>query len=215
MSGNKKLAETMAAAARSLSAMKAPNRAVTPRVDRQPALPIAEPTNEQRADGSFDLLDVVDKLPGGTSVSIGKAYRRRPMIDTLAEQGVFTAAEHKALKHYRHHADIADRSPTRDSLNMQRTGGSGTGPTVEMLNAVRVRGDCERAAGSLADILRAVVVDDMSLSQWAMRRGGSVETHRVRKGKSETTVEPKSGAVKIARLEIKAAAQRVQAELDA
>jgi hypothetical protein len=172
------------------------------------------PTPEQARDARFDIEDITDKLPGDVTVKIGKAYRRRPMIDTLADQGVFSDAEHKALRHYRHHADIADRSPVRDSLNHQR-GGSGTGPTVEMLNAVRVRDDCERAAGSLVGILRAVVVDDMSLSQWAIRRYGSIEECEMRKGRQVCRQKPRDRALRFAKQDIQFAAKRVEAELNA
>lgn len=174
------------------------------------------PTNEQRGHNAFELVDIVDKRPGGGSVVLGKAYRRTPMIDTLGRQGVFSDAELKALRHYRHHADIADRSPTRDSLDRQRHGGSGTGPTIELLNAVRVRDDCERAAGSLVDILRSIVVHDVSLSQWAIAKHGALEKRRERgNGKPVLSMEPKPGTVSIARLEIQMAAKRVEAELTA
>lgn len=179
-------------------------------------LPI-EPTPEQSRHSAFELSDIVDKAKGGVTVTLGKAYRRVPMIDTLHEQGLFNDAEYKALKHYRHHADLADKSPLKDSLaNLVRiSGGSGNGPTVTMLNAVRVRDDCERAAGSLADILRAVAVDDVSLSQWAMNRYGATERCRERKRGRVCTMEPGTEGLRVSQLEMKIVARRVQAELDA
>lgn len=172
---------------------------------------------EQMNSGDFQLQDIVDRPPGGRSIVIGKAYRRRPMIDILFDQAVFSEAEYKALRHYRHHADIADRSPLRDSLAtiMRIGGGTGMPPSIEILNAVRVRNDCERAAGSLCDILRAVVVADMSLSQWAIARAGAIERCRERRGKRVCQFEPSKKALGIARVEIKMVARRVQAELDA
>src|ERR1700754_1139892 len=172
------------------------------------------PTPEQQGRNAYELGTVVDRRPGGGSIVLGTAYRQKPMIETLAGQGVFSDAEFKALQHYRHHADIADRSPTRDSLNRQRNGGTGVGPTIEMLNAVRVRDDCERAAGSLVDILRAVVVNDVSLSQWAIAKHGALEKRRDRgRGKVSTSLEPKLGTVAVARLEIQMAAKRGDSEL--
>lgn len=178
---------------------------------------MATPTPEQLAGARFDIDDVTDKRRGGGTISIGKAYRRRPMIDILFGQGVFNEPEFKALRHYRHHADMADRSPLRDSLrNLLRIAGAGMPPSHATLNAIRVRDDCERAAGSLRDILRAVVVDDVSLSQWAMSRFGSREKCREANGKRHCWLEPtRSDAVSMARVEIRIAAQRVQAELDA
>lgn len=208
--GQKKLQETMAAAKRALTH----RRGVGDRAQKPTEPKDEEPVQlreDQRRGADYVLEDVIDKLSGGSQVKIGKAFRRKPMIDTLAAAGVFSDAEFKALTHYRRHADIADRSPLRDSLNMQRYGGTGTGPTIEMLNAVRVRDDVERAVGTLLDIFRAVVVDDVSLSQWAIAKWGSVE--KVKRGK--TVIEPKPGKVSIARLEIQMAAKRAEAELSA
>ena len=187
----------------------------TARRNRRPAtLDIDTPTPEQMGQGVFVIEETHDKLPGGTQITLGKGYRRKPMIDVLHGQGLFSDEQHKALKHYRHHADIADRSPLRDSLNRQRGGGT-TGPTIELLNAIRVRTDCERAAGSLVDILRAVVVYDQSLSQWVISRGVSVEKCRGFGVNRVCRVEAPCKAVEIARMEIVMAAKRVQAELDA
>lgn len=178
-------------------------------------LDIAEPPPEQMADGAFRVEDITDKRDGGGTINIGKAYRRRPMILTLLATDVLDQDEYKALNHYRHHADMANRSPIRDSLCLQR-GGNGLGPSVAILNAARVRDDCERAAGSLVDILRAVVVDDVSLPQWAIRCGGAVEQTYTRAGGCVITeLRPRPNALASARLDIKMAARRVQAELDA
>lgn len=178
----------------------------------RPRLDIAEPTPEQAREGRFAIGDIVDRNPGGSNATIGKAWRRVRMVEQLALQNLISAEEYKALKHYRHHADLADRSPIRDSLNHQR--GHGAGPTISALNAVRIRDDCEKAAGSLVEILRAIVVDDTSLSQWAIQRHGGVEKRYVR-GKNLQVVEirPRDSALSMARMEIKIAAQRVQAEL--
>lgn len=174
------------------------------------------PPNPMQA-GSFALEPILEKARNGRNVEIGKHYRRVPMIDTLHAQGLFSNDEYKALKHYRHHADIADRSPLKDSLaNLMRiSSGSGNGPTVTMLNAVRVRDDIERAVGSLVDILRAVVVDDVSLSQWCIARGHSAEKCRERKKGRVCAIEATEGALRIAQLEIKIAAGRVEAEIAA
>lgn len=175
---------------------------------------IAAPTPEQNREGAFIIDDVMDRRAGGVSIRIGKAYRRQPMIDILRTAGILDAEDHRALRHYRHHADLADRSPIRDSLCLQR-GGNGAGPTVSTLNAARVRDDCERAAGTLADILRAVVVYDKSLSQWAIEQHGGVEECYKRKGGNIYQIKPRSGMLKRARMDIKMAAVRVRAELDA
>lgn len=173
---------------------------------------IEAPVSEQIA--AFALQDIVDRGLSGKSITIGKAYRRKPMIDILFAADIIDRDQYKALRHYRHHADLADRSLIRDSLCLQR-GGSGNGPTITTLNAVALVRDCERAAGSLADLLRAVVVYDTSLSQWAISRAGSIEECYERKGKKVCQIKPRRRALEEARLEIRVAATRVQAELDA
>lgn len=145
---------------------------------------------------------------------IGKVYRRKPMIDVLKGKGVISEREWTALHHYRHHADIANRSLIRDSLNRQIRGGNGD-PTKKLMNALQIVRDCESAVGTLLDILRAVVVDDVSLSQWAIAKAGAVEQRRERAGKTVVSIEPRQKALAIARLEIKMAAGRVEAELAA
>lgn len=175
---------------------------------------IVAPTDEQNRGGAFRLEDVTDKRNGGGSITIGKAFRRTPMIDTLAKQGLISEAEHKALRHYRHHADVADRSLIKDSLNKQ-VGGSGDGPTHSQAHAAQVASACESAAGSLRDILRSVVVDDLSLSQWAINKSGGIDDCQVKGGARVCRLKPRQKALAIAKLEIQMAAKRVQAELDA
>lgn len=170
---------------------------------------ITAPPAEQLA--AFAIESVHERTASGGLNLMGVAYRRRPMIDILRD--LFTEPQYKALRHYRHHADIADRSPFRDSLCLQR-GGSGS-PTITTLNAVRVVTDCESAAGQLAGILRAVVVNDMSLSQYAIQLAGAVEQRRERRGRVFCQLEPRRKALERARLEIRMAAVRVEAELAA
>lgn len=178
---------------------------------------IIGPTPEQAKRSGYDLGPIVDKAANGRNVELGKAYRKVRVLEDLFGKGLFSTEEYKALTHYRHHADIADKSPLRDSiLTLGRIStGSGDGPTMTTLNAIRTRNDCEAAAGQLVDILRAVIVDDVSLSQWCIDRGHSIEKCRERKNGRCCKIEAKEGALRIAQLEIKMAAGRVMAELDA
>lgn len=126
------------------------------------------PTPEQLARSPFALDDVLDR-DGAGARKIGKAYRRVRMVEVLHKRSVLTNDEAKALLHYRHHADMTDRSPVRNSLNQSR-GGSGCGPTIGILNAAHIVGQCEAAAGSLSTLLRGIVVDDDPTEYWASRR---------------------------------------------
>lgn len=168
------------------------------------------PTPEQMRMSEFVEGDVVDRKPGRNLV-IGKAFQRRPMIESLAAAGLFSSNQFRALSTYRHYASLADRSPLRDSLNREPGRGSRDGMTLEMITAHSIAAACERAAGRLLGILRAVVIEDKSLSQWAIQTGGGIEVQR-RRG---IVIEPTRLALRIAQLDITVAAQRVEAELDA
>lgn len=175
---------------------------------------IVAPTVEQMRRGAFELDDVTDKRKGGGTITIGKAYRHIPVFEILGRQGVFSMAELKALRTYREHADRADRSPLRDSIAMlMPVRGSGDGPTAALMRSIWIAAGCEAAAGSVRDILRAVVVDDVTLSEWAIRQAGSVEVWDEQRRK--TRIRPRAKALAVAQLEIKIAAKRVRAELDA
>ncbi len=170
---------------------------------------ITTPTDAQLASGAFELVEITEKNKG-RMIRLGKAYRRKRMLEALAAKGVFSADQYKALAHYRHHADVADKSPLSDSLGRQR-GGSGNPPSIEILNAVRITSDCERAAGSLADILRAVIVYDTPLATWAMQRHGSVERVRTKRGSRVSVIEPTQTALRFAKLDLRMVALRIEA----
>jgi hypothetical protein len=200
-------------AAKATAAAKAANAAKPVKVKAITPSDIVGPTEQQMARASFELVDTVRKNEG-KSIIIGKAYRRQRMLETLSMMGMFSNAECKALFNYRHAADQVERSLTKDSLNIVVVGSTdGDCTFTARASAVDLTADCERAAGSLARILRAVIVEDLSVSEWAMRVGGSVERPRS-KGKG-VVIEPKRKAFDIAKLDIKMAAQRVQAELSA
>ena len=175
---------------------------------------IQEPTPQQIA--AFELGEIVEQRRGGGTVAIGKAYRRRRMIDILFDSRVISSDEFKALHTYRHNADLADRSPLRDSIAaLMMVRGSGEEPSIALLNAAYITAACEHAAGSLCGILRAVAVDDFSLAQWVASQGGARERTRHRGGRVDTWLEAHPRKVQVAKLEFQIAAQRVQAELDA
>lgn len=165
--------------------------------------PYMEPTPEQ-----FD---------GGTFERAGLAYRRVPVIDTLSQTGKLTARQHQGLARYRDIAIADERSPIRDSLDkaMQGRGGGDGMPPAQLRNAIEL-GRLERELGSLYDIARAVAVDDVTPSQWAMRQSGSVA--RMREGplrKVVTWFEPRRKALEIAMMEIQMAGERLAGAIGA
>jgi hypothetical protein len=171
------------------------------------------PTPEQMARGRYEVGDVLDKQANGRTLVIGKALRRRPMVSILAEKGYFTDREFKVLDLYRHSADTVARSPIPDSLNRERFGGHGDGPSAAYITALGIVEECEKAAGSLAGILRAIIVDEKSLNEWTIDRYGGVERCRQRGTKEVCVIEPRAAHLAMARFEIKLAARRVEEEV--
>lgn len=155
----------------------------------------------------FNIVMSHSRAPDG-ALRLATVWRRRPMIATLHDQDFVNDDEYRALYHYRHHADLADRSPVRDSLCLER-GGRGAGPTATLVNALQTVRRIETAAGALAPILRAVVVYDTSLAAWAMARGGTVERRRMKRGREVTALEPHGAALELARSDMREAIGRV------
>lgn len=130
---------------------------------------IIGPTDEQIAAGVFRRANA--------------AYRRVPVIDTLHDAGKLTYAEYAALSFYRDQAIQAEDDTARSSpLDPARIMGGGSGgsttpvtllSTPALLETARI----ERDLGSLLDIARAVVVDDMSLTQWCIAKHGGRERY--------------------------------------
>lgn len=161
----------------------------------------AEPTPEQ--------------IERGTWQRTLRTYRRVPVIQTLWEQGKLSDRQYKALAHYATKVEETERSPSRDSLDPSPKGG-GNGMPPFSIRAELERAELESALGGLRDIAFAMTFRDLSLSQWAMERGGAVERRRINKGGTVVTwFEPSRGSLKIAALEIKFAGERLAAAIAA
>lgn len=174
---------------------------------------IAEgPTPEQLAGGVFtETWQIADGKRA-------RAYRRVPVIVTLAETGKLSHRQYAALHFYREVASAADRSPLPDSVGRMgevRGGSSGYGMPPALLRSLEQLGSLERALGALQGIARAIAVDDMTLSQWAMDRSGSLMRTREIGAKVITWFEPRRKALKLALVDIRMAGERLAAEIGA
>ena len=103
------------------------------------------------------------------------AYKRVVAIQRLRAAGTITQRQYDGLARYRDIAIAEERSFTRDSLDKALHGRSnGGGPlhsaTMTTIELSRLEG----ALGPLRPLARAIAVDDLSLSQWAMIQAGSV-----------------------------------------
>jgi hypothetical protein len=132
---------------------------------------IAEPTPEQQAHGAFHR--------------VGMAYRRIPVIDTMAQCKKLTARQFNGLARYRDVAIAEERSLIEDSVGKMMRGALGGGEVGKSPNMIRTAAEMQRleaALGSLRDIARAVAVDDVTVSQWATNRGGTTSDGKPKRG---------------------------------
>lgn len=108
--------------------------------------------------------------------SAGMARKLVPSILVLLRAGSISQAEYEALDYYRDQASRAEQSPARCVLDRTPSGG-GHGPGAAIISAQIETGRIERDLGQLADIARAVAVDDKSLAQWCIDRYGGRERY--------------------------------------
>ncbi len=160
-----------------------------------------EPTPEQQAKGNF--------------ASAGMAYKRTAVIDELLEQEKIAGKHYAALSYYRQQAhraqdDAATHSPSSPERMMASgTGGAVTGTIPKGMLFTSAQNEVhriERDLGALLEIARAVAVDDMTLTQWAIAESGGRERLQ---GRMVVIVPRRRNAVKIALLELQFAAGRI------
>jgi hypothetical protein len=163
---------------------------------------VIEPTEEQFATGTFERA--------------GLAYRRKPVIDTLFDTGKINRRQFDGLARYRDIAIAEDRSPMRDSLDKALHGRSnGNGHPPALVRVAVELGRLERELGSLRAIARAVAVDDVTVSQWAMQQSGSVMRTKEIGRTIVKWFEPRRKFHEAAMIEIRFAGDRLAAAIGA
>lgn len=172
-------------------------------VDIDPPVP---PTPEQMERGVY--IEERETKAG----QVGKPrYKRVRMLECLFADGVFTPSEFVGLHRYRLYADMADKSPLRDSLDRHMPqGGSGEIPPY-ILDAKFRTGAVEKALGRLCDMTRAIIVNDLSVVDWVIDRGHWYISH----DRDQHRIRAKPEFVSVAKLDLRMAARRVMAEFDA
>lgn len=145
----------------------------------------------------------------GAFTSAGMRYRRIPVIETMLERKQLSHEEYRRLAHYRDQASLAERSPVKSCLDQGQGGGGDITPTAAVTSAILTTARIERDLGSLADIARAVAVEDKSLSEWCVEKFGGRE--RYGPGGKFVAVVPirEKEHMKNAALEIRMAAHRI------
>ena len=154
----------------------------------------AEPTPEQLMHGVFVQGG---NLATSTNERNGNAYRRVPMITTLAASGYLTQRQYDALHHYREKANAADRSPIRGALDFSLRGNGEGLPHFGVI----INRELEFLDGVLGADLKptvwAIAVMDRSPSQWAIDLFGSVIRVRQRGPWQIHSIEPRTGCLRL------------------
>jgi hypothetical protein len=155
----------------------------------RPQIQIAEPTPEQYGKGAFARQTM--------------AYRRIPVIDTMAATGKLSKRQHAGLSRYRDVAIAEEKSPIRDSLD-KALQGRGSGDVTGYFRTAYELQRLETILGSLYPIAHAVAVDDLTVSQWAAHKGGTTPAGVVKRIWLETSM-----------LDIRMAGERLSAAVGA
>ncbi|MES2783402.1 MAG: hypothetical protein V4657_11440 [Pseudomonadota bacterium] len=108
--------------------------------------------------------------------SAGMAYRRIAVIDTMLSRGQLTDREFVLLDYYRQQASLADRSPLKSCIDFSVKGGD-MAPSAAITSALLETARIERDMLSCWPIARAVAVDDISLTEWCIRKFGGRERY--------------------------------------
>lgn len=128
-----------------------------------PTITIVGPTHEQARRGQYER-------------SRG-SYRRVPVIDTMMMRGQIVEPEYRALVRYRDQAELAERSTVKSCLN-DAPGGRGSSTLTFPAAVVAAQLDTARiesTLGGLQKIARAIALEDLTISQWCIRKYGSRE----------------------------------------
>jgi len=151
------------------------------------------PTQEQAARGEY--------------TSVGMAYRKTPVIDTMLQRDQITMQEHTALSYYRDQGSVADSSPLKSCIDFSVTGGD-MGPSVAITSALLETARIERDMGQLWPLARAVAVNDVTLAQWCIDQYGGREKYAGGKCIAIVPVNEKY-AIAMATMELRMAARRI------
>ncbi len=109
--------------------------------------------------------------------SAGLATKFDAPIDKLLAHDHLTQEQYDALKVYAEQARLAEQSTMRDSCDFSVRGGSGNGPSAAIISARIQTSLMENRAGALVSILRAVVRDERSITDYCIEKHGARERY--------------------------------------
>lgn len=126
------------------------------------------PVEEQARRYTYELEAITER-----GQVIGRAYRRKPLFETMFARHEITREEAQALRYYRERYELSHFSLTRSCLHQRFGRGSAGGASPLVLRAASEVDRMEAAAGLFLPAFRKVVIDDMSFNRIAMDRYGS------------------------------------------
>ena len=149
--------------------------------------------------------------------SAGMARRKAVPIDNLLKRQLLDDRRHKALARYAEIKALADSSIVKDSIGklLHPSSGSGYGPSPKLVDARREARWIERELGSLLPIAVAVVHELHSLTMWAKMNGLTRIKCETIKGRKVCKDYADKEIIAMFVLDLKMAADRIQAALDA
>jgi hypothetical protein len=154
------------------------------------------------------VLPTPEQMARGDFRSMGMAYKRVPVIETMLSRGQITEWEYIALSYYRDQASLADRSPLKSCIDFSVKGGDNH-PSAALASAMLETARIERDMGSVWQIARAVAVDDVSLTQWCIAEYGGRERYGPQGQCIAIVPVREKSVIGIALLELKMAAGRI------
>lgn len=153
---------------------------------------------------------IMDAVRDGKPMDGGYKLRQIiPPIKQMFDARFLNDEEYRRLAYYADQAQLAERSPLKDSLNRDR-GGSGNGDlSAAVVSAILETARIERDLGALRDIAQAVAVREITIAQWCIERHGGRERYDG-KGKLIAIVPySETKNVALARQDLKMAAHRI------
>lgn len=134
-------------------------------------------TSTPRAQKGEIVPPTPERAAHGPSRRAGLATRFDNPIDRLHEQGHLTQEQFDTFKVYAEQAALAEKSTMRDSCDFSVRGSGGGEPSAAIVSARIQTALMENRAGPHADLVRKVVRDGQSLTQYCIEKHGGYEKY--------------------------------------
>jgi len=134
----------------------------TPKRSKRADVTVVRPTDERETHNEFRYA--------------GVARRTKPPIETLKENEHLSQEQYDVLKFYAEQAQLAEKSPGRDSCDFSVRSGSGE-PSMAIVSARIQTAVMENRMAQFVSVGRAVACDEMTIAQYCIERFGGRERY--------------------------------------